>query len=405
MLYNDIGDGMKRYIQDMDVKQKAVILRCDFNVPIRDGKIIDDSKIIAALETIEYLKKENAKIIILSHFGKVKTKEDKKENTLEPVAKHLQELLQCKVIFSKTTRDIELTKRVKELEPGELILLENTRFEDLNGNLESENDPQLALYWSELGEIYCLDAFASAHRKHASTYGIADYLPSCLGFLIKHELDNLNDKVLNAQKPFTILMGGSKIEDKLPLIEKLLPKCDNLLITGALANTCLYVLGFNVGSSIYSKDETVLEKIRQLLILNREKIHLPVDVIVSKIYDENKIEHVSINKITNDDIIYDIGMKTVEKFKTIIEKSTTIFVNGTCGKYEDMRFATGTREMLNNIANTSAVKIAGGGDGVSAIKHFKLQEKFDFLSTGGGATLEYIINESLPAIEHIENEN
>lgn len=403
MFYNDNGDGMKKYIEDVEVKNKTVIVRCDFNVPIKNGKIIDDSKIIASLETIEYLRKENAKIIILSHFGKVHSKEDKINNSLEPVAKHLQSLLQSKVIFSKTTRDIELTKRIQKLQPGEIILLENTRFEDLNGNLESENDPQLALYWAELADIYCLDAFASSHRKHASTYGIADYIPSCLGFLIKHELENLDSKVLNAEKPFTILMGGSKIEDKLPLMEKLLPKCDNLLIIGALANTCLKVLGFNIGASICSKDEMVIEKIKNMLINNREKIMLPVDVVVSKVYDSEKIEHINVDKITNDDIIYDIGMKTVQKYKEVIDQSTTIFVNGTCGKYEDVKFATGTREMLTNIGNSSSVKVVGGGDGVSAVNFFKLQDKFDFLSTGGGATLEYIINETLPAIEHIND--
>ena len=356
---------MKRRIQDMDVKNKRVLLRCDFNVPVKDGVILDDSKIVAALFTIDYLVKQGAK-----------------------------------VIFSKQPRSLYLEGKIEEMNPGEILVLENTRFEDVPNKLESGNDSQLAMYWAELADIYCLDAFGSAHRKHASTHAIANYLPSCIGFLVQKEVEMLDGYILNAKKPFTIVMGGAKVEDKVELIESLLPRCDHLILVGGIANSCLATLGFNVGSSLRTKDPEVLSKIKEILIQYKDKIVLPVDAIIGREYSE-EIEHVNIDKVFDDDIIYDIGMKSVNKFKEIIDESETIFVNGTAGKYEDNRFANGTRALLETIVNSKAVKIVGGGDGVSAAKHFNLGDRFTFLSTGGGATLEYIINEGLPAIDNI----
>ena len=391
---------MKRRIQDMDVKNKRVLLRCDFNVPVKDGVILDDSKIVAALFTIDYLVKQGAKIIIMSHFGKVKTEEDKEKNSLAIVASHLQKLVSTKVIFSKQPRSLYLEGKIAEMNPGEIIVLENTRFEDVPNKLESGNDSQLAMYWAELADIYCLDAFGSAHRKHASTHAIANYLPSCIGFLVQKEVEMLDGYILNAKKPFTIVMGGAKVEDKVELIESLLPRCDNLILVGGIANSCLATLGFNVGSSLRTKDPAVLSKIKDILVQYKDKIVLPVDAIIGREYSE-EIEHVNIDKVFDDDIIFDIGMKSVNKFKEIIDESETIFVNGTAGKYEDPRFANGTRALLETIVNSKAIKIVGGGDGVSAVKHFNLGDRFTFLSTGGGATLEYIINEGLPAIDNI----
>ena len=338
----------------------------------------------------------------MSHFGKVKTEEDKLKNSLAPVASRLQQLVNTKVLFSKQNRSLYLEAIIEKMNPGEILVLENTRFEDVPNKLESGNDPQLSMYWAELADIYCLDAFGSAHRKHASTYGLAKYLPSRIGYLVQQEKEMLDKHILNAEKPFTILMGGAKVEDKVDLIEALLPKCDNLLLTGGIANSCLHILGFNVGSSLRTKDTETMQKIKQLLIANKEKIVLPVDAIISSVYNEDFVNHVDIDKISDDDVIYDIGIKSINKFKEIIDKSATIFVNGTAGKYEDKRFANGTREMLTNVVNSKAVKIVGGGDGVSAVKSFNLQDKFDFLSTGGGATLEYIIQKGLPAIDNIK---
>lgn len=391
---------MKRRIQDMDVKNKRVLLRCDFNVPVKDGVILDDSKIVAALFTIDYLVKQGAKVIIMSHFGKVKTEEDKEKNSLAIVASHLQKLVNTKVVFSKQPRSLYLEGKIEEMNPGEILVLENTRFEDVPNKLESGNDSQLAMYWAELADIYCLDAFGSAHRKHASTHAIANYLPSCIGFLVQKEVEMLDGYILNAKRPFTIVMGGAKVEDKVELIESLLPRCDHLILVGGIANSCLATLGFNVGSSLRTKDPEVLSKIKDILIQYKDKIVLPIDAIIGREYSE-EIEHVNIDKVFDDDIIYDIGMKSVNKFKEIIDESETIFVNGTAGKYEDNRFANGTRALLETIVNSKAVKIVGGGDGVSAAKHFNLGDRFTFLSTGGGATLEYIINEGLPAIDNI----
>ncbi len=394
---------MKKRIQDMDVKNKKVLLRCDFNVPVKDGKILDDSKIVESLNTIEYLIKEGAKIIILSHFGKVKTEEDKAKNSLAPVAKHLQELVSSKVIFSTSTRSIMLESKIDEMQPGDIMVLENTRFEDVPDKLESGNDTQLAMYWSSLADIFCLDAFGSAHRKHASTYGVAKYIPSCIGFLVQKEVEMLDKYILHAAHPFTIMMGGAKVEDKVALIEALLPRCDNLLITGGIANSCLYTLGYNVGDSLRTTDPDVMRQLKNIIIENKNKIMLPLDAIVGRSYNADFINHVNIDSVEEDDIIYDIGMKTVNKYKIIISKSATVFVNGTAGKYEEPKYATGTRELLTAIANSSAVKIAGGGDGVSAVKSFNLQDHYTFLSTGGGATLEYIINGGLPAIDNIQD--
>lgn len=395
---------MKKRIQDMDVRNKRVLLRCDFNVPVDNGEIKDDSKIVESLETIEYLIKNHAKIIILSHFGKVKSEEDKKKNSLEPVAKHLQSLLSSKVLFSRQTRSSQLPLLVEKMNPGEILVLENTRYEDVPNKLESGNDPQLAMYWADLADIFCLDAFGSSHREHASTFGVAKYIPSCIGFLVQKEISNLDKYVLNAEKPFTILMGGAKVEDKVALIESLLPKCDHLLLTGGIANSCLYTLGYMVGKSLKTEDEDVLNKMKSLLIEYQDKIMLPLDVIVGNSYDNNFVEHIKVDEVQADQAIMDIGMDTVRAYSKVLNKSATIFINGTAGKYEDKRFATGTRELLEQIASNKAIKVVGGGDGVSAVKYFHFEDRFTYLSTGGGATLEYIINGGLPAIDNIEEQ-
>ena len=271
---------------------------------------------------------------------------------------------------------------------------------DISGR--ESNDSQLAMYWAGLADIFCLDAFGSAHRKHASTYGVAKYIPNCIGFLVQHEMQMLDENVIHARRPFTILMGGAKVEDKVDLIESLLPRCDTLILTGGIANSCLHTLGFNVGNSLRTKDEATIARIKNLLIANKDKILLPRDVIVSREYNEDYFEHLNIDQVQDDDIIYDIGMKSINAFKEVIDKSATVFVNGTAGLYENPKYATGTRELLTVIANSKAVKVVGGGDGVSAVKHFNLAEKFTYLSTGGGATLEYIIQGGLPAIDNIE---
>lgn len=395
---------MKQRLQDINIENKRIVLRCDFNVPLKDGKILDDNKILASLPTISYLLDNNCSIVILSHLGRVKKEADKANNSLAPVAKRLQDLLKMPIAFSKATRSLKLEEQVKSMNPGTIMLLENTRFEDVPDKLESNNDLQLASYWASLGDIFVMDAFASMHRAHASTVGIAKFIPSCLGFLAQKELEMLNEYVLNPEKPFTIIMGGAKIDDKLELMNKLLPKCDYMLLEGGLANSCLKVLGFNIGNSLASTDINILLKVKDMLLKYKDKILLPFDAIVGNDFDDNYIEHKLIDKIDDNDTIKDIGSITLEKYKEVILKSMTIFLNGTSGVYEDARFANGTKELLGILANSGTTTVVGGGDAVSAVRNFGFANSFKYVSTGGGATLDYVVNETLPALEAITDE-
>lgn len=396
---------MFKTLRNTDVKNKRVVLRCDLNVPIKDGFILDDSKIKASLETINYLIENDCKIIILSHLGKVKTKADKAKNTLEPVYNRLRELLKREIYFSRETRAVNLYMQVESMLPKDVLLLENTRFEDLNGNLESGCDPQLSMYWASLCDVFVMDAFGTSHRKHASTYGISKYVPSCIGFLVEKELTCLGKFVINGKRPLTIVMGGAKIEDKIGLIEKFLDKCDYLLLTGGIANTFLKVLNINIGASLCSKNPEILEKVKNMLLNYRNKIMLPLDVIVANTYDENYVKYKRLNELDENDIILDCGNKTIEKYKTAIDESETVFVNGTMGKYEDIRFANGTKEFLRMLSLSNKILVAGGGDSVSAINNFGYSNAFTYLSSGGGATLEYLTTNKLPGLEGIDEDD
>ncbi len=396
---------MFKTLRNTDIKNKRVVLRCDLNVPIKDGFILDDSKIKASLETINYLIENDCKIIILSHLGKVKTKADKAKNTLEPVYNRLRELLKREIYFSRETRAVNLYMQVESMLPKDVLLLENTRFEDLNGNLESGCDPQLSMYWASLCDVFVMDAFGTSHRKHASTYGISKYVPSCIGFLVEKELTCLDKFVINGKRPLTIVMGGAKIEDKIGLIEKFLDKCDYLLLTGGIANTFLKVLNINIGASLCSKNPEILEKVKNMLLNYRNKIMLPLDVIVANTYDENYVKYKRLNELDENDIILDCGNKTIEKYKTAIDESETVFVNGTMGKYEDIRFANGTKEFLRMLSLSNKILVAGGGDSVSAINNFGYSNAFTYLSSGGGATLEYLTTNKLPGLEGIDEDD
>ena len=388
---------MKR-LQDMEVDNKTVIVRCDFNVPIKDNQIIDDYKIVKSLDTIKYLLDRNCRIVLLSHLGKVKTEEDKNNNSLEIVARRLKTLLNTNVIFSRVIRNEALNQKIKTLQPKSIILLENTRFMDVPNKQESNCDDDLSKYFASLGDIFVMDAFGSSHRRHASTYGITKYIPSCIGLLVQNEIDNINKYVINAEHPFTIVMGGAKIDDKLELMVELLPKCNYMLLTGGLANTCLKVLGFNVGNSICSKDDAVLAVVKEMLVTYRDKITLPYDVIVTNTYSDNYIDQKNVDEIDSNEEIKDIGGTTLSNYAKVINQSKTIFVNGTAGVYEDNRFANGTKELLRIISSSPADVVVGGGDAASAARTLGYSNSFKFISTGGGATLDYIINHKM-AIE------
>ena len=395
---------MKKCLQNMDVKNKKVILRVDYNVPVLNGKILDDSKIKETLETIYYLLSENCKIIILSHFGKIRNEYDKKKYSLEIVANRLKELIDQEVYFSKVNFGQEVVERVKMLKPKDILMLENTRFMDLPNKLESKCDMQLSLFWASLGDVFVNDAFATAHRRHASTYGISTYIPSCIGFLMQKEITMLDKLVVNAQHPFTVIMGGAKIDDKIELILSLLPKCEYLLCGGGIANTCLKALGFNVGESIVSRNPLVIQKVKEFLLKYKDKIMLPLDAIVGSTYDKNYVKYKLITDILDNDVIYDIGAKSLEKYKTAIDKSNTIFINGTVGMYEDMRFANGSKELLRLITSTKAITVSGGGDSASSVRNFGFENKFTYISSGGGATLQYLADGHLVALDPIKEE-
>ncbi len=369
-------------ITDFDVNNKKVILRCDFNVSIKDNKIISDERIVASLPTIKYLIHNGAKVIIMSHLGKVKNEEDAKNNSLYLVYVRLCELLNTKVIFSSSTKGEILEDKINSLKNGEILLMENTRYEDLVDKKESNCDLDLAKYWASLGDIFINDAFAMTHRRHASNYGISKFLPTGIGFLIEKELSGLNI-IINPTRPFTIFMGGAKVEDKLDYIKKLLPKCDKLLLGGGLANSFLAV-NYNVGLSLYNIDKK--EELKKLLENNKDKIILPLDF---KVKNENNIYVRDIDEIDDNDNILDLGPKTLSIYKDILMASKTIFLNGTAGKYEETGFEEGTKEILAKINELNVNTVIGGGDAISSAEYFKLKN-FTFISTGGGATLEYL---------------
>lgn len=369
-------------ITEFELANKTVILRCDFNVSIKDKKIISSEKIIKSLPTIEYLINHHSKVIIMSHLGKVKTKEDAINNSLYIVYEKLCELLKTKVIFSSSTSGSILENKIKSLNYGEVLLMENTRYEDLNNQKESKCDEELSKYWASLGDIFINDAFAVSHRKHASNYGISKYLPSGIGFLIEEEVKGLN-LITNPNRPFTIFMGGAKIEDKLDYIKKLLPKCDCLLIGGALANSFISTK-YNVGLSLYNKDKK--EELIDIIKKYPKKILIPNDV---KVLNNNQVLTKNINELTAEDNILDLGPKTLSIYIDVLNRSKTIFLNGTAGKYEEENFAEGTKTILETISMTNANTVLGGGDAIASSEYFKINN-FTYISTGGGATLNYL---------------
>ena len=369
-------------------------------MPIKNGEILDDTRIKESLETINYLIDKNCKLVILSHLGKVESESDKDTNSLKIVSDRLSNYLKREVLFPSVTRSEDLKSKIDNMSPKSVMLLENTRFEDVPNKLESACDEELSKYWASLGEVFVNDAFGTTHRCHASNYGISKYLPSVIGFLVEKELKNLDILINNIERPFTVIMGGAKLEDKIPLIESIIKKCDHLLLTGGIANTFLKALGFNIGFSIC--DNASIPLVKKLMLENKSKILLPLDAVVGNKYDSNYARYALINEVRDDEVIGDISSRTVLKYKDIINNSKTIFVNGTMGKYEELKFENGSEEIYKVLARCPARVVIGGGDSLSAIKKFKLEDKFFFTSTGGGATLSYLTNPNVKSLENIE---
>ena len=381
-------------IKDLDIKNKKVIIRCDLNVPIKEDKILDDNRILQSLKTIKYVLKYADKVIILSHLGRIKTREDIKTNSLKIVCDKLSEYLNLNIKFCSYEEDIN-----KAIEDNKIVMLENTRYFDLDNNKESNNDKKLSEYFASFGDIFINDAFAALHREASSTTGIASILPSANGFLVEEEINKLSE-LFNPDKPFTIIFGGSKVSEKIPLISNLIDKTDNVVIIGAMAFTFLKAKKYDIGSSLY-EDEYV-KYCLDLLNKYEDKIILPLDIYQADDINGNNKELVDIKNISGMGL--DIGPKTIENIKEKVKTSKTIFANGPAGLYENDKFSYGTKELFMYLSNLNSKVIIGGGDSVSAVKKFTDENKFYHISTGGGASLEFLSGKKLPGICGDEDE-
>lgn len=393
---------MKKTVRDIEVKGKRVLVRCDFNVPMQDGKITDDTRIVSALPTINYLTDHGAKVILMSHMGRPKG-EPVKEYSLQPVARKLSELTGKNVIFAASDKvvDDSVETAAANLAEGEIMLLENVRFR----KEETKNEASFAKELASLGDIFVNDAFGTAHRAHASTAGIADYLPCVSGFLIEKEVKFLGSAVENPKRPFVAIMGGAKVGDKIPVIENLLKKVDVLIIGGGMSYTFFKAEGLEIGTSILDEDNVQLAS--QLLKKAEEsgvKMLLPVDTICAKEF-KNDTEFAAFDKdkIPSDYMGMDIGPKTIKLYEEAIAKAATVVWNGPMGVFEMPNFAKGTRAVAEALAESDAVTIIGGGDSAAACEQFGLKDKMTHISTGGGASLEFLEGKTLPGIAVIQD--
>jgi len=385
-------------IKNFDLKGKKVIIRCDLNVPMKGGKIADDNRILESLETLKYATEQGAKVIVLSHLGRVKTEEDKKKYTLRPIADRLNKLIDSKVTFVEDTKGEEVETAIKQMKTKEIIMLENTRFEDLDGNKESENDKELAKYWASLGDIFINDAFGTAHRSHASNVGIAEYLPSGIGMLMDREIKQLSKATTAPKKPYVVILGGAKVSDKIDVIKFLCKKADYVLIGGAMAMTFLKAAGFEVGKS--SIENKKIDFCIEMLDKYSNKIVLPIDIVTGTEINKNAETHSRfINEIGEDEIGLDIGPRTVKVFKQYLDDAKTIVWNGPLGYFELEPFAEGTRQIFDIISKTKATTIIGGGETASAAINMGYQSKLSHISTGGGASLAMLEGKELPALQ------
>ena len=381
-------------IKDLELENKKVIIRCDFNVPIKEGKIIDDTRIVSSLPTIKYCLEKNAKVILMSHLGRIKEPSDLEKNTLAPVATRLSELLNKKVQFIPETRGELLESTISNMKPQEIILIQNTRYEDLNGKKESSNDEELGKYWASLGDVFINDAFGTAHRAHASNVGIATHLPSAAGFLIAKEINALS--LLNdPEHPFIVILGGAKVSDKIGVIANLVTKADKILIGGGMSFTFLKAAGYEIGKSLV--DEENIQFCSNIMKEYSDKIILPIDAAVTTEFSNKEDYKVKdIESISNDEMGLDIGPKTIARFKNELESAKIVVWNGPLGVYEFDKYKFGTDEIVKYLVNNNIKAILGGGDIVAATATYK--DKIYHASTGGGATLEYLEGKLLPGI-------
>ena len=387
-------------IKDVNLENKKVLIRCDFNVPMKEGKIVDDTRITAALPTIQYALDNNAKVILFSHLGRVKEEADLTKNNLAPVAKRLEELLNKAVTFVDETRGKKLETAIANMNNKDIILVQNTRYEDLDGKKESKNDPELGAYWASLGDIFVNDAFGTIHRAHAYYVGIASNIESCIGFLIEKELAALKE-LDNPAHPFVVVLGGAKVADKIGVIENLVKKADKILIGGGMAFTFLKAEGYEIGNSLL--DEENIEFCKKIVEEYPEKIVLPVDAAVTTEYSENEEYKVKdINNLEYNEMGLDIGPNTEKLFENYLKEANIAVWNGPLGVYEFEKYKQGTNHILKFVVDNNIKIILGGGDIVAAASTAGYKDKVYHASTGGGATLEYLEGKTLPGLEAIK---
>lgn len=392
---------VKKIVSNLDLKDKKVLVRADFNVPMKEGAITNDNRIVEALPTIKYIIEQGGKVILFSHLGKVKAEEDKAKLSLQPVATRLTELLGKDVKFVAETRGEALETAIDALTPGDVLLFENTRFEDVDGKKESKNDPELGKYWASLGDVFVNDAFGTAHREHASNVGVATHLETAAGFLMEKEIKFIGGVVENPERPFVAILGGAKVSDKIGVIENLLKVADKVLIGGGMAYTFLKAQGKEIGQSLLEEDKIELAK--DLLSRGEGKIVLPVDAVITKEFsNDGEISTVPVDEIPQDLQSLDIGPATIELFKKELEGAKTVVWNGPMGVFEMSNFAKGTIGVCEAIAHLEgATTIIGGGDSAAAAMDLGFADKFTHISTGGGASLEYLEGKELPGIKSI----
>lgn len=394
----------KKTVKDLAVTGKRVIVRVDFNVPIKEGVIKDENRIVQALPTINYLVEQGAKIILLSHLGKVDHKDpekkasDMKKNNMEPVAKRLAEKVKTKVSFVNDTRGAAVEAAVADLKNGEIVVLQNTRYE----KGESKNDPELSKYWASLGDFFVTDAFGSVHRAHSSTVGIAEILPSALGFLVEKEVKQLTKAVYNPERPFVAILGGAKVSDKIPVIENLLKIADKVIIGGGMAYTFLKGQGKEIGTSLL--DAESIELTKQFLSVGKDKIVLPVDFMVAAEFSDTADHYVvDADHIPSNYMGLDIGPKSMELFRKELQGAKTVVWNGPMGVFEMKPYALGTIEVCKIMAALpGAYTVIGGGDSAAAAIENGFESAFSHISTGGGASLEFMEGKELPGIAVIQ---
>ena len=391
----------KKSIQDIDVKDKRVIARVDFNVPLNENlEITDDKRIVGALPTIKHLMDNGAKTILVSHLGRPKEGPEEKFS-MKPVAKRLSELLGKEVIMAKDVIGEDAKAKAKELKQGEILMLENVRFH----KEETKNDPDFARELSSLAEIYVNDAFGTAHRAHASTAGLADYLPAVCGYLIQKEIDIMGKAVSNPSRPFVAILGGAKVSDKIAVIENLIDKVDAILIGGGMAFTFLKAMGHGIGNSKCEDDKVELAgRLMQKAKEKGVKFVLPTDTVISKEFsNESEYKNVLSSEIPDGWMGLDIGTQSINEFSEEIKNASTIVWNGPMGVFEFSNFAKGTREVARAVAESGAVSIIGGGDSAAAVEQLGFADRVTHISTGGGASLEFLEGKVLPGIDVLLN--